>query len=246
MHAFLICGQNQNIVEEEAENLLLSRSGKIAPENRIDLFPSAKKESKMPTLTIEDVRFISNWFSQQSPESRAVIVHNAQCMTIPAQQAFLKTLEEPGENNYIILTTDSETSLLPTILSRCKIIRIKESGIMNQESGENEILPKLIRTSTQSPTERILNLYAMLSEFSGKKFSPNQQGSVPRPDALKFMENIIDGLHSSLIHKSLFINHKSITICLQSACLSHRRLKNNLNVQLALQQFFLDIPPVSR
>jgi hypothetical protein len=256
MHAFLICGQNQNIVEEEAENLLLSRSGKIAPENRIDLFPSAKKESKMPTLTIEDVRFISNWLSQQSPESRAVIVHNAQCMTIPAQQAFLKTLEEPFPDSSrltindsrltIVLTSDSETSLLPTILSRCKIIRIKESGIMNQESGENEILPKLIRTSTQSPTERILNLYAMLSEFSGKKFSPNQQGSVPRPDALKFMENIIDGLHSSLIHKSLFINHKSITICLQSACLSHRRLKNNLNVQLALQQFFLDIPPVSR
>ena len=125
MHAFLICGQDQNKVGEKAENLLRLKSGEITPKNRIDLRPSAKKDNKLPTLTIEDVRFISNWLSLQSQNQRAVVVHQIQCMTVPAQQAFLKTLEEPGENSYIILTADSETSLLPTILSRCKIIRLK-------------------------------------------------------------------------------------------------------------------------
>ncbi|MBI5356862.1 hypothetical protein HZB78_04640 [Candidatus Collierbacteria bacterium] len=261
MHAFLICGQNQNRVGEGIENLLRSRSGKIAPESRIDLRPSAKKDNKLPTLTIEDVRFISNWFSRQSSESRAVIIHQAQCLTVPAQQAILKILEEPFPDSSlltindsrltIILTADSETSLLPTIRSRCKIIRLpalpaeSSTAHVDSISYSSGNLHRLTETGNKSPSEKLIILYDLLSEFSGKKVSP-YQGSIPRPDALKFMENIIDSLHSSLIHKSLFINHKSITICLQSACLSHRRLKNNLNVQLALQQFILDIPPISR
>ena len=226
------------------KNLLRSNLGAIATENKLNLYPSAKKESRLPTLTIEDVRFISNWLSQQSSKSRVIIVHQSQNLTIPAQHAILKILEEPGENNYIILTADSETSLLPTIRSRCKIVREKEEERGKREEGENKILTKLIETAEQSPEERIVNLYSMLSEFTGKKYSPYQQVSITRPDALKFMENIIDNLHFSLIHKSLFINHKSLTICLSAACLSHRRLKNNLNVQLALQQFILDISTI--
>lgn len=247
MHAFLVCGQDQNRVGKRIENLLKSRLGKISASNRLNLYPSAKKETKLPTLTIEDVRFISNWLSQQSTKSRAVIVHEAQCMTIPAQQAFLKTLEEPGENNYIILTADSETSLLPTIRSRCNIIRLlHETSTTHVDSQRYSvgILHDLTEIGNRSPSERLTILYDLLSEFSGKKFSPNQRGSIPRPDAIKFMEHIIDGLHSFLIHKSLFINHKSMTSTIQSACLSHRRLKNNLNVQLALQQFILDIPTI--
>ncbi|MEK7111531.1 MAG: hypothetical protein AAB856_02975 [Patescibacteria group bacterium] len=238
MHAFLICGQDQNKVGEKAENLLRLKSGEITPKNRIDLRPSAKKDNKLPTLTIEDVRFISNWLSLQSQNQRAVVVHQIQCMTVPAQQAFLKTLEEPGENSYIILTADSETSLLPTILSRCKIIRLPAGipdPIVDSQRYSVDILQRLIEIGNKSSSEKLIILYELFSEFSGKKFSPSQQGSIPRPDALKFMEYIIDCLHSSLIHKSM-------TSCLQSACLAHRRLKNNLNVQLALQQFILDIP----
>jgi len=237
MHAFLVCGQNQDRVGEKIENLLQSRLGEIANKNRLDLSPSPKKESKLPTLTIEDVRFIANWLSQQSSKSRAVIVHQAQSLTIPAQQALLKTLEEPGENNYIILTSDSEFSLLSTIRSRCKIIRITDDqGQGTRARGQGEILQTLQNISVQSPAERIVSLYAMLSEFSGKKFSP-YQGSIPRPEALKFLEDIISSLH----HPSSIIHHPSSAI-LQIACLAHRRLKNNLNVQLALQQFILDIP----
>lgn len=262
MHAFLICGQDKNRIEEQIEKLLRSNSGKIAPGDRIDLRPSAKKEAKLPTLTIEDVRFISNWFSRQSQNPKAVIVHQAQALTIPAQQAFLKTLEEPGETNCIILTADSESSLLPTIRSRCKIIRLPAelpSPIVDSLRYSARILQRLTEIGNKSPSERLTILYELFSEFSGKKFSTGQQGSIPRPDALKFMEHIVDDLHSSLIHKSSFINsprarldsakrgeagHKSLTSCLSAACLAHRRLKSNLNVQLALQQFILDIPAI--
>lgn len=274
MHAFLICGQDQNRVGEQIEKLLRSSSGKIAPGNKIDLRPSAKKESQVPTLTIEDVRFISNWLSQQSSKSRAVIVHQAQSLTIPAQQAFLKTLEEPegskeygvwskeqgvrnndGDNSVtIILTADSEISLLPTIRSRCKIIRLlHETSTTHVDSlrYSARILQRLIEIGKKSPSERLIILYELFSEFSGKKISPNQQGSIPRPNALKFMEHIIDSLHQTLpqystpdLQRSTDNAQRSLTTYFSVACLSHRRLKNNLNVQLALQQFILDIPAI--
>ncbi|MBI2309457.1 hypothetical protein HYU89_00995 [Candidatus Collierbacteria bacterium] len=253
MHAFIVCGQNQNRVEERVEDLPGTRLGigRIEPKNRLDLNPSAKAASKIPTLTIEDVRFITNWLSQKTIDQRAVIIHQAQTLTIPAQHAILKILEEPGENNYIILIADSESSLLPTIRSRCKIIRLPtEASATNVDSTSYSmgILHSLTEIGNKSPSEKLTILYDLLSEFSAKKFSP-YQSTILRPDALKFMENIIVNLHQALLQystpglqRSTLNAQRSITNCLVAACLSHRRLKNNLNVQLALQQFVLDIP----
>ncbi len=244
MHAFLVCGQNQDRVGEQVENLFKSRLSGITRENKLNLCPSAKKESKLPTLTIEDVRFISNWLSQQSSKSRVVIVRQAQCLTIPAQQAILKILEEPGKDNYIILTADSESSLLPTIRSRCKIIRLSSetsATLVDSISYSIDFLQRLTEIGNKLLSEKLTILYDLLSEFSGKKFSP-YQGTIPRPEALKFLENIIADLHSVLLQRTTLNAQRSLTTCLTAACLAHRRLKNNLNVRLALQQFILDIP----
>ncbi len=46
-------------------------------------------------------------------------------MTIAAANALLKTLEEPSENSIIILLTSDIDILLPTIVSRCRVINIK-------------------------------------------------------------------------------------------------------------------------
>jgi DNA polymerase III subunit delta' len=50
---------------------------------------------------------------------RAVIFERAEQMTEEAQNALLKTLEEPGDRTYLLLTTTSPNMLLPTIRSRC-------------------------------------------------------------------------------------------------------------------------------
>ncbi len=42
-----------------------------------------------------------------------------------AQNAFLKTLEEPPDKAILLLTADSPESLLPTIASRCEILRLR-------------------------------------------------------------------------------------------------------------------------
>lgn len=50
---------------------------------------------------------------------RVVLVLGADTVTLPAQNALLKTLEEPPTGTTIILTAASASVLLPTVLSRC-------------------------------------------------------------------------------------------------------------------------------
>ena len=54
---------------------------------------------------------------------KVVIVDEAERMSNGAQNAFLKTLEEPPADSVIILITSNPDALLPTIRSRCQIIR---------------------------------------------------------------------------------------------------------------------------
>ena len=51
------------------------------------------------------------------------IINNAEKMTVEAQNALLKTLEEPPNYAIIILVTNNKESLLETIKSRCDIIK---------------------------------------------------------------------------------------------------------------------------
>lgn len=52
--------------------------------------------------------------------SKVLIIPNAHGMTEAAANALLKTLEEPTNNTYLILISDSVNRLMPTILSRCE------------------------------------------------------------------------------------------------------------------------------
>ncbi len=54
---------------------------------------------------------------------KVYIIEQAEKMTVSAQNALLKTIEEPPSYGHIILLTESASSLLPTILSRC--VRVK-------------------------------------------------------------------------------------------------------------------------
>lgn len=61
--------------------------------------------------------------SMGAGKKRVVIISEADMMNPQAQNAFLKTLEEPNPNTLIILTSSNINRLYPTILSRCQEIR---------------------------------------------------------------------------------------------------------------------------
>ena len=75
---------------------------------------------------IDQIRTIGNFLSQKpfSHQSKIIIILEAQNLNIESQNALLKILEEPGSNNYIILSTNKIKSVLPTIISRCQTIKL--------------------------------------------------------------------------------------------------------------------------
>ena len=55
--------------------------------------------------------------------ARAFLIDDAHCMTDQAQNALLKSLEEPKATSHVFLVTASPQALLPTIRSRCQVLR---------------------------------------------------------------------------------------------------------------------------
>lgn len=73
---------------------------------------------------------------------KVVIVDEAHRMSNGAQNAFLKTLEEPPANSVIILITSNPDSLLPTIRSRCQLVRfntLPEELILEEIRGRADL-----------------------------------------------------------------------------------------------------------
>lgn len=56
---------------------------------------------------------------------KVYILGNADCMSVSAQNALLKVLEEPPEYVVFILTAKSKSSLLETVLSRCVVVGLE-------------------------------------------------------------------------------------------------------------------------
>lgn len=74
------------------------------------------------SIGVDTIRQVSSFFQQSSQQGGAKIVAipAAHKMTEAAANALLKTLEEPGQQCYLLLQTDHPQRLLPTILSRCQ------------------------------------------------------------------------------------------------------------------------------
>ena len=56
---------------------------------------------------------------------KIAIVDDADCMNAEAANAFLKTLEEPTPDTVIIMISSQPDALLPTIRSRCQMLRFR-------------------------------------------------------------------------------------------------------------------------
>ncbi len=80
-------------------------------------------------IAIEAVRSIEQFLKLKVPGAasynRVVIIENAHLLSLEAQNALLKTLEEPPATSLFILTVDYEQALLPTVRSRAQVISIK-------------------------------------------------------------------------------------------------------------------------
>lgn len=73
---------------------------------------------------IRDVLESASFIPMMTPR-RFVVIDGADGMTPAASNAFLKTLEEPHESTQFILLAENLSEVLPTIRSRCGLVRYR-------------------------------------------------------------------------------------------------------------------------
>jgi len=90
---------------------------------------------------IEDVRKIqkATLLKPFKGKTKAVVIDTYEDITLEAQNALLKILEEPPANTIILLTTAKKELILPTIISRCKVISLQEKEIKLTENNLAEL-----------------------------------------------------------------------------------------------------------
>jgi len=126
-------------------------------------------------LGIAEARKITEHFSLKpySAKGRTVIIEEAGDLTPEAQNALLKTIEELPKEAVFIMHSNSDARLLPTILSRCQIIKVN-SLQFTVYSNEKDI-EKLLKATIEQRFEYVEKLkdkedflYSLTSFFHKK------------------------------------------------------------------------------
>ncbi|MDF1824276.1 MAG: hypothetical protein P1U68_06520 [Verrucomicrobiales bacterium] len=78
-------------------------------------------ESRSRRITVKAVRALEHTLQMAAPEgiTKFAVIKDADCMGVEAENAFLKTLEEPPAGSRLLLLSSRPEMLLDTILSRC-------------------------------------------------------------------------------------------------------------------------------
>jgi DNA polymerase-3 subunit delta' len=107
---------------------------------RIDLQAQAllaDKPGRGANLSIDTIRRLraSASLLPLEAERRILIVDDAETMQEPAQQALLKTLEEPPPAVTVLLLADEAEALLETVRSRCQFVPVRPVPVTAVESA---------------------------------------------------------------------------------------------------------------
>ena len=118
---------------------------------------------------------------------KIVIIDNSHEMGLEAQNGLLKTLEEPPSYINIILITSSSNNLIPTIISRCQVVKFYPV--------ENKKIEELLKLNYNKTLEEA-NFIAHFTKGSvGKSIilSKSTDFSNKRDKTLEIIDNIVNG-----------------------------------------------------
>jgi len=214
-HSILITGGNQNTRLQTAKDI---SSSSLTPN------PDQLTLDGQTSITIKQVRQLETFLSRKPYQNpfKIILVLQAEKLTLPAQHALLKTLEEPPPNSLIFLLTANSKNLLETIISRCQLIQLTSTSKLDKKE----------LTANQ-------HLYTQITRSSpGQRIALAQTQSSTKDIALSTC------LHQLIYLRSLQLeNPKSyLTQTLKNLDFSIRKITANSNPRLTLESLFLTYP----
>jgi len=134
-----------------------------------DLVRIVRPKSKSRRIIVDDIRELEKSFYVASSEGRwkVGVIVNADRMGVGAENAFLKTLEEPPVDCLLLLLSDAPELLLPTILSRCVRLPLMSSSETRVVTESQEELLSALALAARQGLGEIANALTLRASFSG-------------------------------------------------------------------------------
>ncbi len=178
--------------------LIIEPDSFLATKNSGSSDPEKTKKSGSDIIKIAQIRNIKTFLSQKSinSEKKIVLIIDAHLLNEAASNCLLKTLEEPSNGIFILLTSKLNL-LLDTIISRCQIIRFRSfsskqiKSILKDYLSTSQLnfdgkyqIQDLINSAHGSPA-KLFNNIEMWDKLSEEVTS---QLNYPIKDVLKIFE----------------------------------------------------------
>ena len=193
MHAYLLVSPVE-VSDDEVKKLI--PTAKLMLHSKIKKIADTKELIKETNVVAQkNTVYVLSEFDKASPE---------------AQNAFLKRLEEPQENITFVLSAANEDLVLPTIISRCEVVRVASKKVISNQGLEE---------AGKFAESDVSGRFSVVSKINKQE------------DAVEFLEKLIYSLHEDLVEKP---ERKQIIMVADKAL---NRIKRNANPTVQLTAF---------
>lgn len=224
----LICTSIDKLREEISKTLASNLKGYRTNHPDLLRFRAGEK------LGIAEAKKIKGFFSLKpySAKGRVVVIEDASALTTEAQNALLKTLEEPPEEAILILGANSNANFLPTILSRCQIIHLDATSddTLVYHSKYAEDLNKLLNSSLE---ERFKYVEKLKEKEDFLRFL-----------IFYFRQLLVQKItkHDAAVQEN--VTNEEIKEFLKEALQTEEWAKQNVNIRAVLEYLMLVMPKI--
>jgi DNA polymerase-3 subunit delta' len=174
-HAFIITGstsETRNAFAEKAAVLLLGddklTETRVIGGNCADLLTVRPDGDNIKT---EQINELSSALRNKpfSADRIVAIIFEADRMLPQSQNKLLKTLEEPAPGTVLMLLSENPERLLPTICSRCVVLRLYFTDIIKVADDECFADAKMAISIALQHTNPLADMFAICDKYSGAK-----------------------------------------------------------------------------
>ena len=173
-------GVGKNTMARELATTLLEMENLFNSPDYIEITPDGN------SIKIAQIRKLqSDIIIKPHNKYKIYILNSAEKMTVEAQNALLKTLEEPPAYAIIILVTNNKEAMLDTIKSRCDIVKF--NSIPN-----NDMVKYLVQNGVEENKASLLTAFSRGSLERALDLTNSSDFTEMRDDVQKYIEVLFD------------------------------------------------------
>lgn len=144
------------------------------------------------------------------------LLEQPELLTAPAANSLLKILEEPLPGTVFLLTTEDERSLLPTIVSRCRVVYFRGGGEKLGSGEENQEADRFLKILKNGTPAELLKEVRLLGTDRG------------------VARNLLQAVLTVLEREYRLERKRPLAACLRLLLEGMRQLEENASVPLVL------------